>query len=363
VSQRPCGAFGPDAGFAVLALLYAALVHQGMAPADAPDGGAWHVSRGFLLDAPGLAWLWQSTPFALACLALPAAALAAAAWLTGPSALARAAALGAGFAAPLFALYGQSAGARQVWKFFGWRGSAVLACTAAVLACACAAPWLAASWRRRAGWLRALLFLPVCLLVVAFLRDATGTDPGLPFRLSPWPAVAVFGLETGAFPTLAAIACAAVLLGLATWLASRRRPEALIERAGHLALGAALVALPIVVGQLWTRWDYHLTREDRARRIIDAAERHRVDHAVYPDELDELVAGGYLDSLPRPAIGFGWFREARFGYRGFGTSYLLEFPAPRWVECAYTPPYEDEEEDGETLEESWSCPSSPPELW
>jgi hypothetical protein len=33
------------------------------------------------------------------------------------------------------------------------------------------------------------------------------------------------------------------------------------------------------------------------------------------------------------------------------------------VECAYTPPYEDEEEDGETLEESWSCPSSPPELW
>jgi hypothetical protein len=314
-------------------------------------------------------------------------------------------------------LYGQSAGARQVWKFFGWRGSAVLACTAAVLACACAAPWLAASWRRRAGWLRALLFLPVCLLVVAFLRDATGTDPGLPFRLSPWPAVAVFGLETGAFciacvlagaalaargladarplrraiaaalgaglaagllaasaaaellpfaagpPTLAAIACAAVLLGLATWLASRRRPEALIERAGHLALGAALVALPIVVGQLWTRWDYHLTREDRARRIIDAAERHRVDHAVYPDELDELVAGGYLDSLPRPAIGFGWFREARFGYRGFGTSYLLEFPAPRWVECAYTPPYEDEEEDGETLEESWSCPSSPPELW
>jgi hypothetical protein len=48
------------------------------------------------------------------------------------------------------------------------------------------------------------------------------------------------------------------------------------------------------------------------------------------------------------------------------------------VECAYTPPYEDddyedEEEDAEdsggasngdeSFDASWSCPSKPPELW
>jgi len=62
-----------------------------------------------------------------------------------------------------------------------------------------------------------------------------------------------------------------------------------------------------------------------------------------------------------------------FRYQSFGTSFLLEFPSTRWVECAYSPPYEyadDEDEEypveedwGDEVEEAWSCPSAPPELW
>jgi hypothetical protein len=65
-------------------------------------------------------------------------------------------------------------------------------------------------------------------------------------------------------------------------------------------------------------------------------------------------------------------------YQNFGINYLLEFSAPRWVQCAYNPPYLDEEdgeeeefedeeipseEDEDGLPGSWSCPSKPPELW
>ena len=63
-----------------------------------------------------------------------------------------------------------------------------------------------------------------------------------------------------------------------------------------------------------------------------------------------------------------------FVYQNFGESYLLEFSAPRWIQCAYNPPYR--EDEGEAAEEGaaaepddgmgrgeWSCPSKPPELW
>ncbi len=111
-------------------------------------------------------------------------------------------------------------------------------------------------------------------------------------------------------------------------------------------------------------------------------ERYYAKEQVYPDELEELVSDRYLEALPEPAIGFGFLYDGSFRYRSFGTSYILEFPAPRWVECAYSPPYEDEEEleDDEELEPweiqdaaadggddslggAWSCPSRPPELW
>jgi hypothetical protein len=77
-------------------------------------------------------------------------------------------------------------------------------------------------------------------------------------------------------------------------------------------------------------------------------------------------------------VGFAFLDRPQFVYQNFGINYLLEFSAPRWVQCAYNPPYFDEEdgeeeefedeeipseEDEDGLPGSWSCPSKPPELW
>src|SRR5690606_11932655 len=263
-------------------------------------------------------------------------------------------------------------------------------------------------------------------LVVAVLRNVTGTNPRLPFALSPWPAFQVFGLEVAG--TVVAALLAGVALGLVglhrlargrgaaralgvlllaaglavpplwLWLGGGGRlPFRTGARAGTIASGVAalalvlaalapagprprlarraraagtaalLVGLPLVVGELWARLDYHRTRDVRAARIIDALERHYEAEGLYPERLSALVADGYLEAVPKPAIGFGFLRDgARFQYQAFGTSYLLEFAAPRWVQCAYNPPYEDEEEGGEDEEAgggAWSWPATPPELW
>jgi len=100
--------------------------------------------------------------------------------------------------------------------------------------------------------------------------------------------------------------------------------------------------------------------------VLDA---YYAREGLYPDALEELVGAGDLDRVPRPRIGFAGLGAERFTYDSFGTSYLIEFSAPRWVQCAYNPPYPDEEEEGapgegeEALGGAWSCPSKPPELW
>ena len=93
----------------------------------------------------------------------------------------------------------------------------------------------------------------------------------------------------------------------------------------------------------------------------------------YPDDPGELVALGLLGYVPVPRVGFRFLEEQEFVYQNFGISYLLEFSAPRWVQCAYNPPYQDEDLDEEEPQEelddegalpgSWSCPAKPPELW
>jgi len=292
-------------------------------------------------------------------------------------------------------------------------------------------------------WFGFPLPMGACFALIALMRNATGTDPNLPFSISPWPAVPVFGIEVGAFFVMiwlmgaalgtgglalargrgAALAAAGVALGigapvaliaagsalsllpfragpatlgsvavacalaiaLSSTLGVRGAPEALRERAIHLAVGALLIAVPMITGQVWARWDYYWTREHDARTIIDALQRYYAKEELFPDDLDGLVSGGYLHAIPRPSIGFGFLYDGQFRYRSFGTSFLLEFPAPRWVECAYTPPYDENEGeedagaadtaqkdaadaseddgDAEGLGEAWSCPSKPPELW
>jgi hypothetical protein len=157
-------------------------------------------------------------------------------------------------------------------------------------------------------------------------------------------------------------ACAAAIAAVAI-RARAAGPAGLAARARALALGALLVGAPLLAGQALARIDYHVTRERRARAIIDALARHAEREALYPDSLAGLVRAGDLAAVPAPAIGFGFLGASAFRYQSFGSSYLLEFAAPRWVECAFTPPYTDGPADEAPLGESWSCPSQPPELW
>ncbi len=424
--------------FVALCLLYALLVHHGLGPILGARASAWWEPRNFFDDYGFLLPLLETTPRALIGFAVPALLLTAAVFLTGESAFARALALASVFATLLFTYYGLQS---DIWTFFGWRGSAVMATMSLLLGLAAAAPFLARSWLRL-GWpLRVVLYAPFCLVVVAFIRNATGTDPSLRFAISPWPAVPVFGLEVGALflfvgfagvavgargfaalragqagigravataaagvalpvailaagsalgllpfqlgPRVAVFVAAACALGMGAVVAFQRGAgaEALRMRVHGIAVGAALVGIPLIGGQAWARLDYYVTREIRARQITDALAAHLEAEGLYPDELSELVPH-YLKALPEPAIGFGFLYDGKFRYRSFGTSFLLEFPAPRWVECAYTPPYEDEDEEepddveyseedekwgmapgeDDSLGEAWSCPSSPPEL-
>ena len=428
--RRPVGFELLGWALVLAAVAWAYTVHQGMGPSPHGLELRWFEPRRFMLGWSPLAWAFESLPRLLMVLALPSAALTAGVFIASGSSLARGLSLAAGVAVLLFGFYG--AAAMRIWQLFFWRGSAVLVVTALALGFALAAPLLARSWLRQ-GWpLRAVAYLPVAFVVVAFVRNATGTDPSLRYSLSPWPAASLYGIEVGALFVMlvyasAGIACQVIVragerrrkmiplavgLGLAapqallwlcdalgtlpfrvdlgssiallvastvaiaaTLLPAVRRPEKLPGRAKGLAVGAALLALPILGGQLWARSDYYWTREHRAREIIDAMERYLDREKIYPDELIQLVEAGDLEELPRPAIGFGFLYDGEFGYRDFGTSYLLEFPAPRWVECAYTPPYEDDEDErhpdpasipegGEAgLDEAWSCPDRPPELW
>jgi len=477
---RPALASSAVLGWGLVALLvaYTTGVHHGIGPPRLGVDPPWYATRSFLFEWSWLEPALASPARAFVVLGLPALLGAAAVLIVSRSALARALALSCVAATLLFVFYGVVA--PFPWEFFGWRGSAVLVLTGAAVGFALAAPWLAGSWLRL-GWLpRGIVLLPFVAFVLGFLRNATGTDPELRFSLSPWPAVAVFGLEVGAlfvtigylgaaigvaalaraaaseraravamagvaaalavpallllagsalslFPfrvglptlggtTLAVGGVLAAALGGAAWgvaaagalvggglaaalsgsagaggavagvgvlaaLAGALRAglgaprPALSRRARWIAVGAALVGVPLAAGQAWAGYDYWVTREVLAREIIDGLQRYAGREALYPDDLDALVSAGDLASVPEPAIGFDFLYDGAFRYQSFGSSFILEFPAPRWVECAYTPPYEDEpiDDDGEdtggsepgsdALDEAWSCPSRPPELW
>jgi hypothetical protein len=428
-SPSPAAASGRGSevvGWALAAagVLYVVLIHHGIGPGPVGVELRWYEPRGFLSGWSWLAWAFGSTPRLILVLSLPALALSLAVVATSASAFARALSVSCVFATILFLFYGDQA--TRVWQWFGWRGSAVIALLSVCIGLSLTAPLLATSWLRLRWPARIAVYAPFALGAIAFLRNATGTDPDLRFNLSPWPAVPIFGLEVAAlfiaawllgiavglrgvaewrsepggrsrllvgsavgialpvallalgsglslfpfrFDRGAAAATAlvsAVAIGLAASLGVRGAADETRLRCRSSAVGAAMILLPIVVGQAWSRFDYWVTREQRAREIIEALATWFDREGLYPDELDRLLESGDLSALPRPAIGFRLLDGSEFRYRNFGTSFLLEFPAPRWVECAYTPPFEDETADeGEEigLAEAWSCPSKPPELW
>lgn len=410
---------------------YAALLHKGIGPIPRNLESNWYNPNPFLLSAlegSSLGGAMESTGSAIALLALPALAVAVAVFLTTRSAVARMLGAASVIAVALFAYYGVQA--PGVWSFFHWRWSACMALFSVCLGAAVTAPLLAESWRRR-GWpLRLLIYLPLFVAAVVFERNVTGTDDALMYAISPWPAVQVFGLEvfasavallllgvaTGlgiasggrertrgdqaalsivaalvaaAIPTLALwlgsqqgllpfgagpvlLAATAVIallaLAIAATLGVDRRSHQLGDRARIWALGGLLLGMPLLVGQTLTHRDYATTRDTQAAQLIDALQSHFDQQSIYPERLEELVESGSLAEIPRPRIGFALLSQQDFLYQSFGTSYILEFSAPRWIQCAYNPPYQDEyeEEEEEELEDlggAWSCPSKPPELW
>jgi len=394
---------------ALLAVAWAALLHQGMGPQFAAH--SWLRPSAFLRgDVPA-----EVLP-ALAVLVLPCAALAAAVCFVTKSALARTLAGFATIASGCFVFYGLAAD--RVWRFFHWRWSVSIVLFAAVSALALYAPILAARWRSFSWTLRVALYLPLFVALVVFERNVTGTNPDLPLAISPWPAVQILGLElvasavaalqlgvalglaglargpllaaagvvaTAGFPlaslalgsasgllpfragpilySATAFACFAVLVACALWRPRDRASWS--RRAANVGLGGLLAALPLVAGQTLTRIDYSLTRDGSAQQLIDALAAYRAKTGNYPDDLGELTSDGVLSEIPRPHIGFASGQE--FVYQNFGESYLLEFSAPRWIQCAYNPPVElqpgETADAGEDLGGSWTCPQKPPELW
>jgi hypothetical protein len=439
------------AGLALACVAYAFAIHHGIGPEKVGVAVDWYEPRGFLLHWRWLSFAFASTPRLVLLLTLPVVALSLAVVATTSSAVARTVSVVAVLATALYLFYGDAAA--QVWEWFEWRLTLVLLLLAGWLGLALCAPLLAASWLRLRWPARLAVYLPFAFGAIAFIRNATGTDPNLRMNLSPWPAVPVFGLEAACFfvgawllgiaialrgvaerregrggarpaliyalgilapigilavggalalfpfgvgPREYAVSAAVCVLGtgFAAGIGPRGLSRVAHERGVATAVGAALVLLPILAGQAWARVDYERTREGRAREIIDALQKAFDRDGLYPETLDELVARGDLAAIPRPAIGFAFLYDGEFTYRGFGTSFLLEFPAPRWVQCVYTPAYEDEEGDegggdeelepwekaeadaaaaaggdaesapgDEGLGESWSCPSKPPELW
>ena len=267
--------------------------------------------------------------------------------------------------------------------------------------------------------------------MLVYERNVTGTDPALRFAISPWPVVQIFGLELGAACLgalvtgvgigLAAVARARSGGGAALWalgaaaaallpvcalgLAALQELLPFAAGPGFFALlaGASLAAFALAASLglrrrlrahraraalVWSVGGVLVLRADRPR---PGARAHRLHHDPRrprpgdhrrPGPLSRArgrVSGRARRSSSRPAtsrtipvprIGFRLLTDQEFVYQNFGESYLLEFSAPRWIQCAYNPPYlEDEAErgagrDGETSATGeWSCPSKPPELW
>ena len=328
---------------------YAFAIHHGFGPRpEVPDSALrWWSPRGFAMqELLGTSWEWllEERGKGMAMLGAPSLLLLAAVFATTRSALARVTALVASFATLLFLYYALGVGVTQVaWNFFHWRASGTMLAVAAVIGCAIGSPWLAASWLRL-GWpARVAWFLPVIALVLVIERNVTGTNDALPFAISPWPAVQVFGFEaigTTIAAQLAGVALA--LFGVRAWRKSKRRlsgavlilagiatpalawrafsllellpfrvtqermigaaifctalialaaigvrfdPKRLRARAIHAAVAAGLVGVPLLVGTGWARWDYTRTRDQNARLIIEALEAYYARESVYPDTL------------------------------------------------------------------------------
>lgn len=306
----------------------------------------------------------------------------------------------------------------ETWRDYTWRWPIALFVTSLYLCAFAAGPALvrAAAARPRALQLLGVLALAVPIYLLS--TEVTGTNPFLEWNLSPWPVITLygfllFGLLFGVIHLAAGLGVAARerlggRAGLAAGIGSAALVAVLLRgipfeqttapRLALLALGAgglavfagrgrqgrraalpflvaaALILASIKAGQWQAEYFQAKARDEVAPALIAALERHRQEEGSYPLELSRLVPK-YLPELPGAKV--GWLSDPGedFTYTDLGDSFLLEFASVLWVQCAYSPPYvEDDDEDepadvatgseeDRMLEASWSCERKPPRLW
>jgi len=395
---------------ALLSLAYVFACYLGM---GTPEGDEWWQPSGFLHRANWLGEL-NSDPFTgadIVALALPPTLLCVGVFAGTRSVLARTIAIAAMTCSALLGFYGLHA--FGLWDLFGWQGTLALLATGLVVAITLTTPLIVGSVLRAPTAPRIGLLVALPLVAIATMRHATGSDPQLRLELSPWPAASIFGLDIVGYtlaggylalgialaggrarPALLALIGAlafagwvvvqfglqapwlwlsllfALVLGIVHWRLDADRRAAVVR---SLLVGGTLLATTVFTGRALATGDHAHSRYVLAPRVIAALERHLAREQVYPDALEDLVAGGDLATVPSPRIGFaalyalGLLDSPAFDYQGLGSSYVLGFASAEWVQCAYTPPWIDEDDpeelDEEDIEEPWACPDTRPELW
>ncbi|MDP6980904.1 MAG: hypothetical protein QF570_20270 [Myxococcota bacterium] len=405
---------------------YVVYGYYGFAPP--PDGMPtdwWH-GRTFILDWESMGGYVDAPITGALIWALPSALLGIAAFFTTRSAIARCLALYCVIASFLSGAAGFAAGA--AWMLFSWHFTAVLDALAFALAATLTSALLVGSWLKLGTTLRCAIYLPVFVVVMAVVRGTTGTSESGSFGVSPWPVFTTFGLDNAVFvlcgllfataigvltfsrerfdgvsglgllvaitlpvcfaalrfPDLAlsmklALAAAAiVMIALAAFVRVESSENGLAGRGLRIALGAALVFLPILSGSALARGDFSANRYVQSPRVVDALQAHIKAEEFYPEKLEDLVTAGYLETPPRPRIGFGLLETlgitepAAYRYNEYGSSFVLEFDSSLWVQCQYSGNYYfdeeeeeeyDEEDDWEPETPEWSCLDKRPALW
>jgi hypothetical protein len=425
--------------FVSLAVFYYYFLGAGPTPSELMDL-PWWKPRGWVLRWESLAplralneesGLTRLVPVAL--LALPPLALMGVGIALFRSAVLRVLVLTLGTALVAFAFYGQLA--PGIWGFFSWRWPAMTVCMALVLSSLLFAPSLLRSAMRLPILGRAVTLAAVATAVYLASVEITGTNWELRANISPWPVITMFGfllfgylaaaihgavglgallrtriagpISLAAGILLAAVLSAAaaelifssptvraaVILGLcgaigASWVLVREDElgETAARGWSHVAAAALVFALIFVSDRAASR-DLATARNQTAAAVFDALAAFHENRGEYPEALEDLVPS-YLAEVPRPRIGLIAHQGERFLYTNLGDSYLLEFACAKWVQCAYSPPYDadgwggadpDERdpnrlgatpdvaaggERGEGgLEGSWSCGPGLPRLW
>ena len=417
--------------FLGLAVFYYEFLGAGATPSERAQPGMWWKPAGWArsLDWEILAPLQQigddtvqarhegrfepRSLIPLGLFATPVAVITAVGFALFRGAVMRAALLALGVTLIAFSYYGWLD--LETWQDYGWRWPAVLLATAGYLAVFALAPAMVATARRRARTVQIAALLVFVLPIYALSIEVTGTNPMLQWNLSPWPTVTLYGflliglvlavihLSAGAgiligarwsgaaglaLGALTAAGLAVVLRGIpfaqttALRLVVLALPAALVvalvlrraatrppDPVAFLAAGM-LMLLSVKAGQWHAEWFLGQAREVIAPKVIDAIERYHAEQDVYPSDLAALVPK-QLPVIEEPHIGWLDWDEEVFTYTDLGDSFLLEFSGPLWVQCAYSPPYEEEvDEDAvepgaepERLEGAWSCQRKPPRLW